>query len=92
MKKHQLQQETLEQLLLRKLRPKTNKDGDFIYDGPSDEKDRTGTNLELLVQYAMGKQRTKPIDYSEWVQYVSQTLKIPEQQLYCAKTVWKKLK
>ena len=91
MSKQTLQQETLEQLLIRKLQTKTNKDGDFIYDGTSDEKDRTGSNLVLLVQYAMGKQREKPLDYQVWKNHVMKSLKVPEQQLYSVKSTWKKM-
>ena len=77
--------------MIRKLQAKTNKDGNIIYDGTTDENDRTGSNLKLLVQYAMGKQREKPLDYEVFVFHVMQNLKIPKQHLYCAKTIWKKL-
>lgn len=93
MVKQELQQETLEQLLIRKLQSKTNEDGDIIYDGISDEKDRTGSNLIQLVQYAVGKQREKPLDYSVFKsQIMKYPLMIPEQQLYSVKTSWIALK
>ena len=76
---------------MRKLQNKTNEDGDLIYDGPSDEKGRTGSNLRLLVQYAMGNAREKPLDYSLFVKILINDFKIPKYLLYSAQRSWVKL-
>lgn len=75
-------------MIMRKLGNQTNEDGDLIYEGTLDEKDRTGSNLKQLVQYAMGRAREKPIDYSVFVHVLTSKLKIPRNLLYSAQRSW----
>lgn len=89
-----LNQESLEEMLLRKLKMQTDDDGAFLYPAETegdDEEERKGSALIQLVKYAVGKSNEKPIDYNLFLQFLVNVLKIPQSSLHVAPIVWQKL-
>ena len=91
MQRHSLQQETLEQMLLRKLQSQTNDDGQFVYPGQESVEERTGSSLIELVAYAMRKIDEKPLDYGLFRDFLVTQLKIPPKLLFVKEGGWKQL-
>ena len=82
-----MRRESFQQMVLRKLSQSTTEDGDFIYPGSEDVAERTGSNLNHLVAYAMHDMKENPIDYDVFREFLIKTMKIPDQLLYNAKQV-----
>lgn len=80
MEKRMLKMETLPDMLERKL--ETNDDGNIIFPGDDDVAQRTGSNLNHLIDYSMGKSKEKPIDYNAFCILLTETLKIPADKLH----------
>lgn len=83
-KKVMIKSETFQQMLLRKLTDSTNEDGNFIYPGAEDVAERTGSNLNHLIAYALQDMEHKPIDYDVFREFLINTMKIPIELLYKA--------
>ena len=92
MNRHPLKTETVSEILRRKLQKQTNDDGDFIYPGTESITERTGSNLNELINYAFGHSKIgKPVDAPLFYDFIINVMKIPSNLLYYAPPVWKKL-
>ena len=80
-----IKRESFQEMLLRKHSHSTTEDGNFIYPGSEDVAERTGSNLNHLVAYAIHDMKEKPIDYDVFREFLIKTMKIPDQLLYKAK-------
>lgn len=91
MNRHWLKQETLQEMLQRKLQ--TDEDGNIVYPGNENTEKRTGSNLRMLLTYAFGDTKNgKPLDYEILRDMLINVMKIPSDQLYQARVVWKQIK
>ena len=85
MKKTMLKRESFQEMLLRKLNKLTTEDGSFIYPGPEDASERTGSDLNSLVAYTVHEANEKPLDYDIFRNFLINNMKIPDHLLYIAK-------
>ena len=91
MEKQPFIQESVKEMVLRKLKEHTNDDGNFIYPGKEDIKLRTGSTLHELMASAFGKPNaTKPVDFDLFKNILTSVLKIPSHLLYSPPILWKK--
>ena len=84
--------ETLREVLLRRLTPITNEDGDIIYPGDVDIKQRTGSNLNQLLKYVFDDSGDKPIDTDLFREYLLNVMKVPLYLLNYKPVQWKRIK
>ena len=84
--------ETLREGLLRRLTPITNEDGDIIYPGDVDIKQRTGSNLNQLLKYVFDNSGDKPIDTDLFREYLLNVMKVPIYLLNYKPVQWKRIK
>ena len=84
--------ETLREGLLRRLTPMTNEDGDIIYPGDVDIKQRTGSNLNQLLKYIFDNFGDKPIDTDLFREYLLNVMKVPIYLLNYKPVQWKRIK